>query len=187
VRLSVGIDPSTTSTGLVILREEGSEPHVCFAGAFKWAKDDKRAGLTRALDIQQRVWDVMASYGCFGGDEVQAAIEGYGYASPKLMPSVEIGTLLRVRLYDAGIPYLEPAPNQLKKFAGMVMDPRKKLKGKAAKPIAQVKERWGFEHPTHDVIDAFVLAQIARARGSRLKLTEAQADVMLACRQGASK
>lgn len=47
-------------------------------------------------------------------------------------------------------------PTSLKSFLGCGKD-----KGKHA-VAALVKERWGFEHKIHDVVDAYALAQYAR-------------------------
>ena len=47
-------------------------------------------------------------------------------------------------------------PTRLKSFLGCGKD---KSKGRVA---TLVKERWGFEHKCHDIVDAYALAQYAR-------------------------
>lgn len=100
------------------------------------------------------------------------AIEGFGYASQKGFLLGGIGWGIRIELYRRGIPYIDVAPSLLKKFAG--------AKGNANKEkvVLEVYKRWGFESDSNNVIDAFVLAQIARALREQVKLTKFQQEVL---------
>ncbi|MED3717333.1 hypothetical protein P4518_08055 [Geobacillus thermodenitrificans] len=100
------------------------------------------------------------------------AIEGFGYASQRGFLLGGIGWGIRIELYRRGIPYVDVAPSLVKKFAG--------AKGNANKEkvVLEVYKRWGFENNSNNVIDAFVLAQIARAAKTETKLIQAQKEVL---------
>jgi crossover junction endodeoxyribonuclease RuvC len=104
-----------------------------------------------------------------------AVIEGYGFASARLVTSVTIGTLYRDRLWKNGIEFIEVAPTRLKKFATG--------KGKAKKDEVRLEiyKRWGFENPSNNVVDAYGLACIGLAvRGNLPGLIKPQEEVVLA-------
>ncbi|WP_340255898.1 hypothetical protein [Brevibacillus borstelensis] len=68
-----------------------------------------------------------------------------------------------------GIKYYEPAPDQVKKFVGVSgwieeSGKKRRLQGKEKKDAVKtaVRELYTFCHPSDNVNDAFVLAQIAR-------------------------
>lgn len=82
-------------------------------------------------------------------------IEGYGYGNVNtLVDLVEIGTGIRLGLKELGMTWWLVPPTVLKKFTTGV--------GNAKKPqmAASVKERWGFESKSDDVIDAYALARL---------------------------
>ena len=88
------------------------------------------------------------------------AIEGYGHPGRSglhsLIVLVEMGTLIRIALLDLGIPWVELPSTVLKKWTTG--------KGNAdkAQMAVSVKSRWGFESPSHDIVDAVALAQVAQ-------------------------
>lgn len=153
----VGIDPSLR-TGFVALSPYGEVIEM---------KEIERDGddPARMSDLIQAVVDAVHKT-----DFV--AIEGFGYASQKGFLLGGIGWGIRIELYRRGIPYVDVAPSLLKKFAG--------AKGNAKKEqvVLEVYKRWGFEHDSNNVTDAYVLAQIARARGTGIELTKFQKDVL---------
>jgi crossover junction endodeoxyribonuclease RuvC len=83
-------------------------------------------------------------------------VEGYGYANPYTLATlVEFGTVLRAAVFkQASILMVEVAPAQLKKF---VLG-----KGNAKKDQVRlgVYKKWGFEHPSDNVVDAYALGRI---------------------------
>lgn len=168
--LFVGIDPSTTRTGIVVLEDANPVPlfHTSLKGG------DER-GLQRVRTMGQELIDTLS--GQAGGAEIRLGIEGYAYGNAfSLATLVELGTVYRMMIIDRGWPFVEPSPGQVKKFAGI----------KTGKLTAQVQALWGWKPPNHDVADAYVIAQIARAAYSRVVLTPAQMDVVHACRHGLS-
>jgi crossover junction endodeoxyribonuclease RuvC len=153
----IGIDPSLR-TGFVALSPYGEVIEM---------KEIERDGddPARMSDLIQAVVDAVH-------DTDFVAIEGFGYASQKGFLLGGIGWGIRIELYRRGIPYVDVAPSLLKKFTG--------AKGNASKEriAVEVYKRWGFEHDSNNVTDAYVLAQIARARGTEIKLTKFQKDVL---------
>lgn len=140
----LGIDPSTY-TGLCLLNSDGSSHTMVIRFA------DQR-GLKRLQLIAQ-------VFGHFLDEHKPelAVIEGYGYGGPSphtLVTLVEIGTVLRLCLHERRILCYVCPPSVLKKFATG--------KGNAKKPEvqAEVVKRWGFECPSDDVVDAYVLARL---------------------------
>lgn len=141
-----GVDPSCTCTGVVGLTTLGHAVHTVRPGGAR--------GIKRAQEIAGAV------LGSVSKVEFPrlVVIEGYGFGNANSLASlVEVGTLIRDRLWKAGIPYLVVAPTQLKKF---VIG-----KGTGGKDLMRlhVFKRWGFEADSADAVDAYGLARIGRA------------------------
>jgi crossover junction endodeoxyribonuclease RuvC len=86
---------------------------------------------------------------------------------------------LRMAMFRRGWHYIDVTPAGVKKFASG--------KGSAKKDelAVHIYKRWGFEHPSDNVRDAYVLAQIARALRSSIEIqkTKQQAEVLQAIRK----
>lgn len=87
-----------------------------------------------------------------------AAVEGYAYVKNvhSFVTVVEVGTVIRMTLRLMGVPWVEVPPTVLKKWTTG--------RGNASKDemALAVKERWGFSSPSHDIVDAMALAQMAQ-------------------------
>ena len=87
-----------------------------------------------------------------------AAVEGYAYCKniSSFVTLVEVGTVIRMMLRERGISWVEVPPTVLKKWTTG--------SGKADKNqmALAVKQRWGLESVSHDVVDAFALAEMAQ-------------------------
>lgn len=153
----VGIDPST-KTGIVIIDRNGELLDSMEITA-------KGPDPTRMMDIIADTIDQLEQ-----GDLV--AIEGFGFASQSGFLLGGIGWGMRMEMAKEGIGYIEAAPAALKKFAGG--------KGNAKKDELSVHifKQWGFEHPSDNVRDAYVLAQIARAARMGTAQHKYQRDVI---------
>lgn len=142
----LGIDPSLTSSGFVVLLDTDMVERMAF--------QSKRSGVPRLLEIEQKAVDLINKYApsmiaietCFAGIRGGTAI-ALG----------ELSGILRTAIYRKGNGWIDVAPAQVKKFATG--------KGVADKDqmLMQVYKRWSIEFRTHDEADAYVLAQIARA------------------------
>lgn len=154
----VGIDPST-KTGLVTLD-----------GQKVWAKEvttKVKSDPERFMDITEQVLDWVGE-----GDVI--CIEGFAYGAKGKGVSTQygIGWLIRAALIKNGYTYYEVAPGALKKFA------TGKGNTKKDEMVLPIYKKWGFEHSSDNVRDAYVLAQIAKALHDQEGLTAYQKEVM---------
>ncbi|RJE88600.1 hypothetical protein D3P07_11435 [Paenibacillus sp. 1011MAR3C5] len=139
----IGIDPST-KTGVAILDRDGN-----LIDSMEITAKGKDPG--RMLEI---IEDTLS--------EVQpndiVAIEGFAYGAKGSAVSIQygLGWGIRTGLYSAGVRYMDVSPGTLKKYASG--------KGNTKKDelAVHIYKRWNFEHPSDNVRDAYVLAQIAR-------------------------
>lgn len=151
----VGIDPST-KTGFVALDENGE---VLRAKELTGIgdKDPKRMA-TMIDEIMDHV-----------NTDDFIVIEGFGFASQQAIQLGGIGWGVRMALLRRGFPYTEVAPNAVKKYVGVtgwIGEPgsKKRLTGtqkKRAVMDAVVRE-FGFHHKSDNVVDAYILAEIAK-------------------------
>lgn len=178
-RLYVGIDPSFTATGIVVLDESSL---VLNAVSIKLPADGQ-SNLDRAIAITNGVQAAVEDTAP-GAEVTMAGIENYSLGSKyQVAMIVTLGTTLRLRMRALNWPYVEPGPTQVKVYA--LMTPKKgkgnKMVYGKTKPFKEVAEHWGFHHKSGDVIDAYVLAQVARAAGGAQllgHLHERQLDVL---------
>ncbi|WP_163102272.1 crossover junction endodeoxyribonuclease RuvC [Peribacillus alkalitolerans] len=95
-------------------------------------------------------------------------IEGFPFDTQKAMFAGGLHHGIRNELFKRNLKYYEVAPNAVKKFVnvtGWVGEPgsKRRLKDKEKKQVvmAAVKDHFGFEHRSDNVVDAYILAQIA--------------------------
>lgn len=87
-----------------------------------------------------------------------AAVERYAYCKnvDSFVRLVEVGTVIRGVLYSLSIPWVEIPPTVLKKWTTG--------KGNADKQdmAFAVRARWDYHSASHDIVDAYALAQMAQ-------------------------
>lgn len=155
----IGVDPST-KTGFVALDEHGEVLR---------AKELTGVGSKdpyRMITLIDEVADHVQP-----GDFI--VIEGFGYASQQAIQLGGIGWGIRMALHRRKFRYIEASPNAVKKFATG--------KGNASKEdmVLPLFKKWNFEHPSDNVRDAYVLAQIARSINDlSLEIPKYQSDVI---------
>lgn len=159
----VGIDPST-KTGFVALDENGN---VLRAKELTGVgnRDPKRM-VTLIDEIMMHIQkdDVICIEGFAFGAQGQGVAFQYG-----------LGHGIRNSLFRRGIPFTLVTPAQLKKFATGKGNTKKDA---MAVPIYK---KWGFEHTSDNVRDAYVLARIAQAmQKETTDLTNYQSEVIQA-------
>jgi len=158
--IATGVDPSIRGTGVVVLRA-GEVLEAETVQAATPGSRCPRARLARAADLARRVVDVAASARWPSTGLV--AVEDYAFAgSRRLVDLVELGTLIRAEFDSIGVTWAAVGATQMKKFATG--------RGRGGKDEVRVGvyKRWGFEHPSNDVVDAYVLARVAQAVDSLL-------------------
>jgi crossover junction endodeoxyribonuclease RuvC len=154
----VGIDPST-KTGIVSLHDGGALIHRREITT-KFKEDPQRF-----IDIANEVLSDLMK------DDV-IVLEGFSFGSKGRGVSTQygVGWLIRAELIKNGFSYIEIPPTVLKKFVSG--------KGNVKKDelVLPIFKKWGFEHKSDNVRDAYVLAQIGRAIYGHEKMTKVQEE-----------
>lgn len=152
----VGIDPST-KTGFTAIASNGA---VVRAKEITGISDKDPQRMSTMID---NVIDHVQQ-----GDII--AIEGFGFASQQGVQNGGIGWGIRMALFKKGIRYYEVAPNSVKKFVNVTgwegeRGNKRRLEGTEKKQaiMKAVKEHYGFIHSSDNVVDAYILAQIAKS------------------------
>lgn len=152
----IGIDPST-KTGFVALNKNGQ--------VLK-AKEITGIGDQDPKRMTSLIYDLMLHI----QKEDIICIEGFPFSTQKAMFAGGIHHGIRNELFKRGFKYYEVAPNAVKKYVGVTGwegEPgnKKRLKGAAKKRAVMdaVKSHFGFVHPSDNVVDAYIMAQIARS------------------------
>lgn len=161
---SLGIDPSATATGLVMLAANGTgKPDVLLEEEIKTG--DMR-GVERSRFIVTRIMEEITER-----QPDRIVLEGYslGRNANATIPLVELGGLLRFMLVIDGLKWYEPKASELKQFVSG--------KGNAAKAqmMMWVLKRWGHTSLSDNTADAYGLAALGLAISNKLPgLTQEQ-------------
>ena len=154
----VGIDPST-KTGIVVIDGDQTFSKEITS---KVKKDPERF-----YDITAQILNWLQE-----GDKI--AIEGFSYGSKGRGVSTQygVGWIIRGELIKNGYSYTEVTPNAVKKFA------TGKGNEKKENMVLPIYKHWGFENPSDNIRDAFVLAQVMKGMYGLSRLTKYQIDVI---------
>jgi Holliday junction resolvasome RuvABC endonuclease subunit len=95
-----------------------------------------------------------------------------GYAKTPVMgidsfvTVVECSTLVRMALYERGLPWYEVPPTVLKKWTTG--------KGNSDKVVVgqHIEKRWGFRNENSDIMDAYALARLGQSSIDELRKLE---------------
>lgn len=147
----VGIDPSYSSTGFVILDLESNTPLTAVTIRAGTPKDPFIKRMEILLDKISRLMVHLDR------NSTLVCMEGAAFASE--FGAFKLGKLSGVLEYYLGsndIPYCLVAPTFVKKVATG--------NGAATKEqvMVGVRSRWGYKNASNDINDAYVMAQIAR-------------------------
>ncbi len=157
----MGIDPSLTSTGYVVLNNS----KLVVSGTIPV----KETGIKRLFYIKHELHGLLIDHA-----PALVVIEGYAFARVNQAHQIgELGGMIRMLLAEGFYRWMEVAPTQAKKFATG--------KGNAPKDLIlmNVLKRWGMEFGSSDEADAFVLAKIGQAvLGDTRGLTQSQLDII---------
>jgi len=142
--ITVGIDPASC-TGMALVGEEEDRG--------KTIEVPKERGFLRLQLIAEDVSRTLQVW-----EPAFVAVEGYAYVRnvSSFVTLVEIGTVIRMTLRDLHLPWVEVPPTVLKKWVAG--------KGNATKEdmAAWAELLWGFSSHSHDIVDAYCLAQMAQ-------------------------
>jgi crossover junction endodeoxyribonuclease RuvC len=166
--ITMGLDISATSTGVVVYA------NTTFSVAAVTITPDKDLrGWERSLVHYETFAPMLGEV-----NPVCAFIEAYPHgAQGQRATLVEVGTLYRWALHEAGIPFTTIHPTSLKKY---VADD-----GNATKigMAVAVGARWDFTHTSHDVVDAYALARVGATaisyhRGESVSVKKREREVL---------
>lgn len=160
----LGIDQSLRSTGLAVIASAGNQ-----ALELLTLQPKKLSGAARLRYLRDGVRDVMIGY---TGTQ-HACLEGYSLHSVNRSFDLgEVGGILRLCLYDMGLPFTVVPPTTLKKFASGTGTADKDAMRRA------VHARWSIDIPQDDACDAYALAHVARLLFTRAPTTRIDAEVL---------
>lgn len=169
-KIALGIDLSTTATGLVILRGNGT-PIPDVEVELELNKNTTELKDLVGLDmVREQVTIIMQLIDSWKPDRI--VVEGYSLNvknASSIIPLVTIGAILRLMMKIDGYKWADPKAGTVKKFATG--------KGTGQKDVImqQVLKRWGFEAKTNNTCDAYVLALMGLAHIGQLpRLTTEQ-------------
>lgn len=155
--LSLGIDPSISGTGVVLLSDQSMEP--VFEKVF--TATPGAIGLQRTREI---VLMLMKTIHQCKPDAI--VVEGYSLNTKNvssIVPLVELGGLFRSMMMLDGLKWYDPRASQVKQFAtGKGNSPKDKM-------MMYVLKHWGHESANNNTADAYVLATMGLAAHNRLK------------------
>jgi crossover junction endodeoxyribonuclease RuvC len=156
----VGIDPSS-KTGLAIIDKQGNVINT--QDVTTKVKEDPQ----RFSDLAEKIMDELEP-----NDII--TIEGFSYGSKGKGVSFQygLGWIIRHMLIERGYGYTEVPPTSVKKFA------TGKGNTKKDEMVLPIFRKWGFEHNSDNVRDAFVLAQMAKGIYDSSNLTEYQKEAL---------
>lgn len=161
----LGVDQSMRCTGVAVISRD---QEVQYVGT---VTPGKLTGAPRLGCIRSALRDVLAA-----NPEINyAALEGYSYGSGagRTFELGEVGAVVKLVLYDAGIPFIIVAPASLKQFVSG--------NGSASKEqMAQaVLRKWDIDFADRDdECDAYGLAQVARAVHMGVGKTRTELEVI---------
>jgi crossover junction endodeoxyribonuclease RuvC len=169
----MGVDPSLTNTGIVYLRDGQACVGEIVPKTTPHTPDESAARL-------EYLYRGMRSSIQQVGNVTDVAFEGYSFGSMNKREAMgEAGGVLRLAALHEGCRILVIPPTAVKKFVTG--------KGVAQKDVMRLAifKRWGFEHSSEHVLDAYAVAKVATSmllmvRGEPDDLTKAQAEVVRA-------
>lgn len=151
-RTSLGIDLSTSATGLVLLRSDGQGlPTLLLEQEVK----GKGTGMSRVNDMVRAIMTLIHHH---KPDTI--VLEGYSLNTKNassIIPLVEVGGALRLMMWLDGLAWYDPRASEVKKFAtGKGNAPKEKV-------MMHVLKRFSHESQTNNTADAYVCAAMGLA------------------------
>jgi crossover junction endodeoxyribonuclease RuvC len=167
----VGIDPAT-KTGFVALGPDGMPVKSKEITGNSKQDPERMATLIDNIIYQVEQDDIIC-------------IEGIPYSTQRAVFAGGLHYGIRCELWKRGIRYYEVNPSHVKKFVdvtGWTGDTgnKRRLQGKEKKQAVMdsVKQHYGFVHSSDNVVDAYIMAQIAKSMHTKKVAYEHQLSVV---------
>lgn len=143
----IGIDPSYTGLSVAVFDRVGLKVVTRPDKAVP-----KMRGLPRLAELKKFVQRATLAPHPF------VAIEGYAFSQVNQAHAMgELGGMIRMHLWESGIPFIEVGPMTLKKFVTGMGNSKKNLM------ISNVLKKWGYDAKDDNDADSYSLAQFLRA------------------------
>ena len=155
---SMGIDLSTSATGVVLLQASVDKNPVLILEVELVSKTP--AGAARNRDLARQVMTLVLDH-----EPDKIVIEGYSLNlknAASVVPLVELGGVVRLMLHLDELKWYDPTASEIKKFCTG--------KGNSQKNVVMmnVLKRWGHESKTDNTADAYVCAALGLATSNQL-------------------
>jgi crossover junction endodeoxyribonuclease RuvC len=154
----MGIDPSVTATGIVILMPSGTPtPDLMIEREISFKK---LTGVDRQASILVEIMTCIHTH-----KPSKIVIEGYSLNmkhSSSVIPLVELGGQLRLMFRLDKLDWFDPRATELKQFVSG------KGSSKKEEVMMHVLKRWGHTSMTNNTADAYVLAAMGLAQVGQL-------------------
>jgi crossover junction endodeoxyribonuclease RuvC len=165
----IGIDPSLTATGIIILDEAGN-----IEAQKLTSNNPKLPTISRVRQILDEIKEAISN----NTNITSIGIEGFSFGSKgkSLFEIAYLGYRIREELQNFNL--IDIAPTELKKYATG--------KGNSPKDIVMlnVYKRWGMEFHNNNLADAYVLAKICQEMyNTSTTLAEFQKEILLKLRK----
>lgn len=155
----LGIDPSLTSTGIA---------HTDGHDMVTWRLTPKMRGAERLIEFREGINEILEDT-----RPVSVCVEGYAHGAKfGTHQAGELGGVIRIALYEFGVPFYVVPPDKMKKFI------TGKGKGGKSPVMMHLLKRWGLEIEQEDEADAAAFAIMAAAMHQRLDLTQYQEEAL---------
>jgi crossover junction endodeoxyribonuclease RuvC len=147
--LYIGIDPSYSSTGLIILNEDAE---IQKQETYKFNKKGTDTEW-RLIQVKEKLIDPIINM--HDGDIIKVCMEGPSYSSrgSHVLQMGALNYFIRYWFRDSGVDYTVRTPNELKKFVTGKGNCKKDL------ILLKVYQKWGVEFSCDDLADAYGLAR----------------------------
>lgn len=156
----IGLDPST-KTGLVIMDATGEVI----------VEEEIRA---KAKKDPERMLEIVNEVKSYLKPNDRVIIEGFAYGAKGNAVDFQygLGWLLRAMLHSNKFKYTEATPSQVKKFCSN--------RGNAKKEdlVLPMYKKWGYEHSSDNVRDAFIMSKMAYSMYNPQGLQGYEQDVL---------
>jgi len=157
----IGLDLSLTNTGYVELLSPNGGILNCPSQAESWKPPKGLFGVERLNWYNNKIRDMCINHNRQGQLIAWVGIEDYAFARPfQMAPIGELGGVVRLHLFKAGLPYRLYTPQQVKKFCSG------KGTSKKSTMILSVYKKWGFETTDDNIADALAIAKLTQAHYS---------------------
>ena len=160
----IGIDPSLTATGFIVLDEKGNLQK-------KKIIKSKLKGVERLIELEEELCDSLHIY---RGKIDGVCMESYSFGSRlgQAFSIGELGGIFKRCLTKFPVKYKLIPPTRLKKFVTGKGNIKKEL------ILKEVYKKWGVDLDDNNLADAFGLARIAWSYKYRSKLREYEKEII---------